>query len=102
MGDQIVENVETTDTEVLVGQKKTWLQEINPWSGTSNKGIVNHFIRPFALLAYPAVAWACLTYSVALAWLIGAGTLSSFIFQVPPYNFSAGVNGLIGLPGLSE
>lgn len=88
--------------ERSVGEKKTWIQEMNPWSGTTKHGIINHFIRPFPLLAYPAVAWAALTYSVALAWLIGAGTLSSFIFQVPPYNFSPGVNGLIGLPGLSE
>ncbi|KAJ9606384.1 hypothetical protein H2200_009345 [Cladophialophora chaetospira] len=97
---EMIEQVDTTDADTLVGVKKTWLQEMNPWSGTTNHGILNHFIRPFPLLAYPAVAWACLTYSVVLAWLIGAGTLSSFIFQVPPYNFSPGVNGLIGLPGI--
>lgn len=101
-GEQLVQQISAIGPEILIGDKKTWIQEMNPWSGTSNKGIINHFIRPFPLLAYPAVAWAALTYSVALAWLVGAGTLSSFIFQVPPYNFSAGVNGLIGLPGLSK
>ncbi|KEF51967.1 uncharacterized protein A1O9_11957 [Exophiala aquamarina CBS 119918] len=100
-GEQLVQQISAIGPEILIGDKKTWIQEMNPWSGTSNKGIINHFIRPFPLLAYPAVAWAALTYSVALAWLVGAGTLSSFIFQVPPYNFSAGVNGLIGLPGLT-
>lgn len=99
---QSVQHVNRVSSTTPRGVKKTWLQTLSPWSGTANHGIFNHFVRCFPLLAYPAVAWACLTYSVALAWLIGAGTLSSFIFQVPPYNFSPGVNGLIGLPGLSK
>ncbi|KIW87102.1 uncharacterized protein Z519_12213 [Cladophialophora bantiana CBS 173.52] len=96
-------NTITDDSAIapfLTGTKKTYWQELSLWSGRANHSFVNHLIRPFPLLAYPSVAWGTLSFSCALAWLIGAASLSSFIFQVAPYNFGPGVNGLVQLAGL--
>ena len=86
--------------EQTIGEKKTFWQDLSLWSGVTEESYLSHFLRPFLLVLYPAVAWALLAYSLHLAWLLGAGSLSSFIFQAPPYNFSPGVNGLINIPAL--
>ncbi|OQV06976.1 hypothetical protein CLAIMM_11472 [Cladophialophora immunda] len=86
-------------SSALRGVKKSYLQELHPWSGTTKMSLVNHLVRPLPLVFYPAVAYAVLMFSIATSWLVGAGVLSSFIFQVPPYNFSPGVNGLVQIPG---
>ena len=61
MTEHRIEHVHTTDSHILIGTKKTFLQELNIWSGTTKQSYFNHFIRPFPLLAYPAVAWGVLT-----------------------------------------
>ncbi|KAJ9626697.1 hypothetical protein H2204_009967 [Knufia peltigerae] len=94
-----VEHV-TSISDATVGVKTTYMQELNPWSGTTQIGYVNHLIRPWPLLAYPAIALGALAYSTSLAWLVGAGSLSSFVFSIPPYSFGPGVSGLINVPGV--
>ena len=59
--DATVEHVDTNDSSQLTGAKKTYFQELSIWSGTAKKSYFNHLIRPFPLLAYPAVAWAVFT-----------------------------------------
>jgi hypothetical protein len=113
---------EVSANPVLVGQKKTMWQDMKIFSEVASHSYMNHLIRPFPLLFYPSVAWGtfvceyhapnpamvcqvnayCTPVLVSLAWLMAAGSLSSFIFQVPPYNFGPGVNGLVQLAGLSE
>lgn len=50
---QTLERVESYD--VLIGTKKTFIQNLNLWSGTSRESLLSHAIRPFLLAAYPAV-----------------------------------------------
>lgn len=113
---QIIEDVEEDNT--LIGTEKTFLQNLSLWSGTSNGSLLGHAMRPFLLCAYPAVVWSTIacalihltvatslnvyTDSLCLAWQIASNTLSSFIFQAPPYNFSPGINGLINIPAISK
>ena len=42
------------------GEKKTFLQNLSLWSGTTKESYFSHFLRPFLLVLYPAVAWATL------------------------------------------
>jgi MFS family permease len=45
----------------VVDVKKTFLQDINPLSGiTPRSNFFRIFVRPFPLIAYPAVCWAFL------------------------------------------
>ena len=55
---QIVEKVEDNNTTELSGTKKTFLENLSLWSGTSEESLVSHFMRPWLLGAYPAVTWA--------------------------------------------
>jgi hypothetical protein len=66
--DQVIEEKGVTSEEGSVGSrdetygtKKTFIQEINPWSGIDkNTNFLNLFLRPFPLLVYPACAFAVL------------------------------------------
>ncbi|CAK7199148.1 hypothetical protein SEUCBS139899_001820 [Sporothrix eucalyptigena] len=81
--------------------KKTWLQEMHPWSGiTPGTSLIRMFARPFPMFVYPSVIYAFLGYAVSLVVTCAVNILNSFVLQAPPYNWSASVNGLINIPGL--
>lgn len=95
--------VPTTSTSSTSSEipKKTWLQEINPWSGiTPGSSLIGMFIRPFPMFAYPCVVFAFFAYAVALVLTCAVNILNSFVLQAPPYNWSPSMNGLINIPGL--
>lgn len=90
-----------TDRSTEQLPKKTWLQELSVWSGTAkDTNLFEMFVRPFPLIAYPAVAWAFLGYAVALAWVVALNILGGFVLQAPPYNWKPSVYGLINIPAL--
>ncbi len=98
---ETVEQVASPPAEgPLVGKEKSYLQKLSLWSGVSEQSFVSHFMRPFLLFVYPAVTWATITYSLCLGWQIEANTVVSFILQVPPYNWSPSMTGLINIPAL--
>jgi MFS family permease len=56
-----VEKVTSSSSSTdLVGVKKTFLQTLSLWSGTSKESYLSHFLRPFLLVVYPAVVWGIL------------------------------------------
>ncbi|KAJ9614977.1 hypothetical protein H2200_001051 [Cladophialophora chaetospira] len=98
-GAQTVERVPTVmNSSIGANTKRSFVKNLSLWSGTSDQSILSHSLRPWLLSVYPAVFWGTTIYALCLAWQIGSGTLTSFIFQLPPYNFSPGVNGLINIP----
>lgn len=97
---EVSESPERRATRMQV-PKKTFVQELSLSSGTpADTNLFKMFIRPFPLLAYPAITYAFLGYSVALAWVVAVNILNSFILQAPPYNWQPQINGLINIPGL--
>lgn len=102
------------------GSTKTYLQQLNPVSGIDNSSsYLNLFLCPFLLMLYPACLFATLACkrprdiqyihsnlihildSISLAPTVVFSIVSSFVFEAPPYNFTAGMNGLVNIPGLS-
>lgn len=83
----------------LLRGKKSFLEELKPWSGI-NPGIEkNNFfffllIRPWTMIIYPGVIYAFLVFAFTLACGIGVITTAASIFQSPPYNMSPGIQGL--------
>lgn len=66
-----------------------WTKELLPYSGYVNRvSFWNTLIRPFYLLASPAVLWAVLLFTTCISWLVGISLTLSQIFSAPPYNFS--------------
>ncbi|KAF2196680.1 MFS general substrate transporter [Delitschia confertaspora ATCC 74209] len=79
--------------------KKTFVQELRLWSGTSDTNLLKMFLRPFPMILYPAVVYSFLCYSVSLVITVAVNILNSFVLQAPPYSWDAQINGLINIPG---
>lgn len=82
-------------------------RRLKPFSGTfSPDSILYMLIRPFTILANPAVIWSTCILSITTAWFVVISFVISQIFSFPPYNLdsahigymSAGscVGGLLG------
>jgi hypothetical protein len=54
---ETIEQARTHEDVELTGTRKTFMQELKPWSGTASQSWFLHFVRPLPLIAYPAVAW---------------------------------------------
>ncbi|KAH3987379.1 hypothetical protein HBH64_018070 [Parastagonospora nodorum] len=80
--------------------QKTFAQDLKLWSGTPETNLFKMFLRPFPMIAYPAVMYSFLTYSVSLVVVIAVNILNPFVLQKPPYSWKPEINGLINIPGL--
>jgi hypothetical protein len=70
-------------------ESMSWKQRLLPYSGYSNQvSFWNTLVRPFYLIASPAVLWAVLLFTTCISWLVGISLTLSQIFSAPPYNFS--------------
>ena len=76
----------------------SWARELLPWQGYVNHvSFWNTLIRPFYLLASPAVLWAVLLFTTCISWLVGISLTLSQIFSAPPYSFSVSAVGATNL-----
>ena len=67
----------------------SWAKQLLPYSGyVNNVSLLNTLIRPFYLVASPAVLWAIILFTTCISWLVGVSLTLSQIFSAPPYNFS--------------
>jgi hypothetical protein len=81
--------------------KKTFLQEIKPWSRLNPEAnLIQLFFRPWPTILYPAACFSFLAFSTTLAWFICALNTNASIFQAPPYLMKPGINGLINIPAM--
>ncbi|KAJ5600490.1 cycloheximide resistance protein [Penicillium hetheringtonii] len=76
---------EPTQNEIPI----SWARRLLPYSGyVNNVSLLNTLIRPFYLVASPAVLWAIILFTTCISWLVGVSLTLSQIFSAPPYNFS--------------
>ncbi|KAF2659254.1 MFS general substrate transporter [Lophiostoma macrostomum CBS 122681] len=76
---------------------KSYLQSLKPWNGRLTKDKwLRVMIRPFILLAYPAVLWSSMVYALAVGWLIVLSESVAHIYQNrESYNFTSLQVGLV-------
>ena len=87
--------VEVSHTSV----KKSFLQQLKPFSGIDRtKNYIILLLRPIPIILYPATIFSFLTFASTLGFLIAALSTCPSVFQAPPYNMSAAINGLINIP----
>jgi hypothetical protein len=80
---------------------KPYFQQLSPWSGiTKDSNIFNLFLRPWPLIFYPATIFALTSFTLTIAWSLAVLNTAASIYQLPPYNFSPGIQSLIWIPGL--
>ena len=81
--------VAETPSDTVGEAKKTFWQDMKPWSGyVHHISLVSTMLRPFFLLGSPSVVWATLLFTTCISWLVGISITISQIFSAPPYNFS--------------
>lgn len=76
--------------------RKPLLQRLKPWSGIHPTTMyLTFFVRPWPLLAYPAVLYSFLTFAASASWSICFLDTYASVFQRPPYSMSPGISSLI-------
>ncbi|KAL6355299.1 hypothetical protein LRP88_10885 [Fusarium phalaenopsidis] len=84
-------------SEATVTPKRSFLKELSLWPKPDlDVSFRKVFLRPFVLLAYPTVLWACLVYGLSLGWNVILGATVAQLFA-EPYGFDAQSQGLIFL-----
>src|SRR5271163_938892 len=98
----------STATEVITeslggayGAKKTFIQELKPWSPINpNANYFNLLFRPWPLIVYPAIFFSFISFSTTLAWIVCYADTAASVYQSPPYLMNVGVSTLYNIPGL--
>lgn len=91
------ENTVSTGSET----KKSWKRELLPYDGYFDKASFwRTFLRPFVMLASPAVLWATLLFTTCISWLVLISLTLSQVFSAPPYSFSVSAVGASNLSSL--
>jgi hypothetical protein len=87
--------------EVAATQKKTFLEELKPYSKIDpNKNYLFLLLKPLPLVIYPATIFGFLVFASSLGFFLAALSVNPVVFQSPPYNMSPAINGLINIPSL--
>lgn len=76
---------------------KSYVQSLKPYNGRlADDKWIKVMIRPLILLAYPAVLWSSLVYSLAVGWLIVLSESVAHVYRDRhSYNFTALQVGLV-------
>lgn len=80
-----IENVREEEA-VAMRPRNSFLGHLAPFSGTySDTNLLTMVIRPFLILANPAVIWSTLVLSITTAWFVVVSFVIAQIFSGPPY-----------------
>jgi hypothetical protein len=99
-GGEEIHSVEA-QTQGSQSRKKTYLEQLNPWSGISkDKNLLLLLLRPLPIFVYPAITFAIFAFASAIGFVVAVLSTNAAVFQSPPYNMTAAINGLINIPAL--
>jgi hypothetical protein len=92
------ENVPNGESSI---PKKTYVQELKPWSKINpDASFIHLLLRPWPLIVYPAVFFGFLAFATTLAWVVCYVDTAASVFQAPPYLMSIGISGLYNVPAI--
>lgn len=75
-------------------------EQLRIWRGVeSNQSFWRTVVRPLPMLILPQVIWAVVT-GLSSSWLSLLIGITALIYGNPPYNFTVGQLGLLGIGGL--
>jgi hypothetical protein len=98
------DEVSVDEAQPVIPAEKSYLKQLNPWSGINPNGenvnFLALFIRPFPLVFYPAVAYSSYIFGITVAAVTITVTQSPTVFESPPYNFTPGIQSLQHIPML--
>jgi hypothetical protein len=96
------ESTSLDEAHIAVPTKKTFTQQLSPWSGINPNGQKTNyfwlFCRQWPLIFYPAVAFSTLAFGLSVSDTLLIVNTAALTFEYPPYNMSAGIFSLAHLP----
>ncbi|RYP89893.1 hypothetical protein DL770_003986 [Monosporascus sp. CRB-9-2] len=79
--------------------KEAYVSQLRLFRGRlSQQSFWKGALKPFPLIAFPAVLFSTFVYASFFCWLLMIGVLSVNIFAAPPYNLNPAQIGLTNLP----
>jgi len=94
---EYVDQESSTETGQFSFRPKTFLEELRPWSYTSDTSFVKAILRPFPFLLSPAVWFTFFAYGCTTVWLVVVSVIYSLVFGSAPYFFDATKVGLVSI-----
>ncbi|KAH8883508.1 MFS general substrate transporter [Thozetella sp. PMI_491] len=92
-----VHQLENIDTASTATSKRGFLRNLALWEKPDpNVSLRKTFLRPFVLVTYPTIFWACMVYGMSLGWNVILGATVAQLFA-PQYGFDAQNQGLVFL-----
>jgi hypothetical protein len=89
------------DQVAALPSRKSYLQQLNPWSGINPNGqkasFVSLSLRGWPLILYPAVAYATVAFGLGVCGILMCIATYSIVFESPPYNMDPGIASLMFL-----
>lgn len=84
-----IEKIITTNNFTTV-PRISFVRRMAPFHGNySTAPLIQTVIRPFLILANPAVWWAGITIAFPVLWVVGLSLVVAQIFSVPPYSLTS-------------
>jgi hypothetical protein len=93
--------VTVEEAQAVIPPKKSYLQQLKPWSGINPNGQKASFVelslRGWPLILYPAVAYATVAFGFGVCGILMCIATYSIVFESPPYNMDPGIASLMFL-----
>ncbi len=88
------------DDDALIKEpKESYISQLRLFRGRlSDESFWRGVVKPFPLIAFPAVLFSTLVYASFFCWLLMIGVLSVTLFAAPPYNLTPAQIGLTNVP----
>ncbi|KAK5193362.1 hypothetical protein LTR99_006914 [Exophiala xenobiotica] len=92
------ETSQAEQSSYIVPKKKTFVQELAPWTGVySRDSIFKYLLGPFLTLLNPAACYAVIASGLLNSWYVGSAIILAGIFAGPPWSFNAAQIGYVGV-----
>ncbi|EJD08431.1 MFS general substrate transporter [Fomitiporia mediterranea MF3/22] len=90
-------DISVQETGQRIPRAKTFLEELKPWSYSSDITFTKSLLRPLPFALSPAVWFAFFAYGCTALWLVVISVIYSLVFGSAPYFFDSKIVGLISI-----
>lgn len=84
------DNVERTRSQAVIPPKRSWIQNLKPWSGVyTEDNLIKLVIAPFVTLLNIGALYTIVASGILVAWYVAVSFILAAWFSPPPYLFTA-------------
>jgi uncharacterized membrane protein len=84
------DNIERTRSQANIPQKRSYIQNLKPWSGVyTEDNLIKLIIAPFVTLLNIGALYTIVASGILVAWYVAVSFILAAWFSPPPYLFTA-------------